>query len=65
MSNKEEELLLNKASKNKGKTPIFDAPEGKILAIGDMFRGPYTGITSDIDLENPGQKLVKQEEYSD
>ncbi|KAB2329037.1 hypothetical protein [Bacillus mesophilum] len=65
MSNKEEEYLLNKANKNQIKVPIFDAPDGKIMATGDMFRGPYTGVTSEIDLNNPGQKLVKKDEDMD
>lgn len=37
--------------------PLFEAPDGKILATGDMFRGPSTGFTSDLDLNNPGLKL--------
>lgn len=37
----------------KKRSPIFDAPDEKIF--GDMFRGPYTGITSEIDLNNPGK----------
>ncbi|MFE8698143.1 hypothetical protein ACFYKT_17620 [Cytobacillus sp. FJAT-53684] len=61
MSNKEEEYLLNEALKNETKTPLFEAPDGKILAVGDLFRGPSTGITSDIDLNNPGRKLVEEE----
>ncbi|WP_243385943.1 hypothetical protein [Bacillus kexueae] len=40
---------------NSEKVPYFDAPDDKILAF-DMFRGPSIGITSDIDLDNPGRK---------
>ncbi|MGD6944141.1 hypothetical protein ACQCT6_19270 [Cytobacillus gottheilii] len=65
MSNQEEEYLLNEANKSQTKIPIFDAPDGKIMATGDMFRGPYTGVTSEIDLNNPGQKLVRKEENMD
>lgn len=36
--------------------PYFDAPDNKILSF-DMFRGPSIGITSDVDLDNPGRKL--------
>ncbi|AND41899.1 MULTISPECIES: hypothetical protein [Cytobacillus] len=65
MSNKEEEFLLNEASKDEIRIPIFEAPDGKIMATGDMFRGPYTGISSEIDLNNPGNKLSKAEERFD
>ncbi|WP_026584935.1 hypothetical protein [Bacillus sp. J33] len=65
MGNKEEEFLLNEANKNQVKIPLFEAPEGKIMAIGDMFRGPYTGISSEIDLNNPGNKLNEREEKFD
>ncbi len=61
MSNKEEEYLINEATKDEIKTPLFEAPDGKILAVGDLFRGPSTGISSDIDLNNPGRKLEEQE----
>ncbi|MCM3707617.1 MULTISPECIES: hypothetical protein [Cytobacillus] len=61
MSNKEEEFLLNEASKKEIKIPLFEAPDGKIMATGDMFRGPSTGITSEIDLNNPGNKLSRDE----
>ncbi|MBM7704801.1 hypothetical protein [Metabacillus iocasae] len=40
--------------------PYFEAPDNKILAV-DMFRGPYTGIYSDFDLSNPGQKRFVDE----
>jgi len=40
------------------KKPYFDAPDGKILAF-DMFRGPSIGILSDVDLDNPGNKIQK------
>lgn len=59
MGNKEEEILLNEASKKEIRIPLFEAPDGKIMATGDMFRGPYTGISSDIDLNNPGNKLSR------
>ncbi|EWG10654.1 hypothetical protein [Cytobacillus firmus] len=65
MSNKEEEHLLNEASKEEIRIPLFEAPDGKIMATGDMFRGPYTGISSDIDLNNPGNKLSREEERYD
>ncbi len=65
MGKKEEEFLLNEANKNQVKIPLFEAPEGKIMAIGDMFRGPYTGISSEIDLNNPGNKLNEREEKFD
>ncbi|MEW8985804.1 MAG: hypothetical protein AB2401_02130 [Bacillus sp. (in: firmicutes)] len=42
---------------NEEKVPLFEAPDGKILATGDMFRGPSTGFISDLDLNNPGSKL--------
>lgn len=61
MSNKEEEYLINEATKNEIKTPLFEAPDGKILAVGDLFRGPSTGISLDIDLNNPGRKLEEKE----
>ncbi|MGN7401301.1 hypothetical protein ACTHO0_15750 [Cytobacillus praedii] len=61
MSNKEEESLINEATKDEIKTPLFEAPDGKILAVGDLFRGPSTGISSDIDLNNPGRKLEEKE----
>ncbi|WP_318507871.1 hypothetical protein [Bacillus sp. T3] len=32
-----------------GEVPLFEAPDEKILATGDMFRGPSTGFTSDLD----------------
>jgi hypothetical protein len=65
LSNKEEEFLLNEANKDQMKIPIFEAPDGKIMATGDMFRGPYTGISSEIDLNNPGNKLSEKEEKFD
>ncbi|MEK3857609.1 hypothetical protein [Cytobacillus sp. FSL H8-0458] len=65
MGNKEEEILLNEASKKEIRIPLFEAPDGKIMATGDMFRGPYTGISSDIDLNNPGNKLSRDEEKFD
>lgn len=43
------------------KVPLFDAPDGKILATGDMFRGPSTGFTSDLDLNNPGENLPPED----
>ncbi|MBY6053209.1 hypothetical protein [Cytobacillus firmus] len=65
MSNKEEEFLLNEASKKEIRIPLFEAPDGKIMATGDMFRGTYTGISSDIDLNNPGNRLSREEEKFD
>ncbi|GLB58629.1 hypothetical protein [Cytobacillus sp. NCCP-133] len=65
MSKKEEEFLLNEASKDQIKIPLFETPDGKIMATGDMFRGPYTGISSEIDLNNPGNKLSKKDEMFD
>ncbi|WP_264738859.1 hypothetical protein [Cytobacillus firmus] len=56
---------MNEASKNEIRIPLFEAPDGKIMATGDMFRGPYTGIFSEIDLNNPGNKLSKEEEKFD
>lgn len=47
------------------KAPLFDAADGKILAVGDMFRGPYTGITSDIALNNPGKRLPVEDDPID
>ncbi|WP_313799390.1 hypothetical protein [Cytobacillus sp.] len=61
MSNKEEEYLIHEAAKNEIKTPLFEAPDGKILAVGDLFRGPSTGITSNIDLNNPGKRLEERD----
>ncbi|MBU8879872.1 hypothetical protein BGM26_12815 [Bacillus sp. FJAT-29790] len=61
MSIEEDEYLLNEAAKNEVKIPLFEAPDGKILATGEMFRGPYTGINSEIDLNNPGRKLADHE----
>ena len=61
MDIKEEEYLLNEASKGEVKVPIFGPPDGKILAIGDMFNGPSPGIFSDIDLNNPGKKLEEKD----
>ncbi|WP_445489300.1 hypothetical protein [Niallia sp. 03133] len=60
MSKSEEEYLLEQ---NKEEiSPFFEAPDKKILATGDLFRGPDTGITSNIDLNNPGQKLMTAED---
>ncbi|MEH7387530.1 hypothetical protein V7147_19320 [Bacillus sp. JJ1521] len=39
-----------------GQAPLFDAPDDKILAF-DMFRGISPGIFSDVDLDNPAQKI--------
>jgi hypothetical protein len=64
MANKEEEFLLQQAGDDI-KTPLFEAPEGKIMATGDQFRGPYTGISSDLDLKNPGNKLTSKDEFFD
>lgn len=62
MSNQEEEKLIKEANAKLGRDPFFEAPDGKILATGDSFRGPYTGITSDLDLDNPGQSRLKKKE---
>ncbi|MFT8323589.1 MAG: hypothetical protein ABF649_22305 [Bacillus sp. (in: firmicutes)] len=60
MSKSEEEYLLEQ--KKEEINPFFEAPDKKILATGDLFRGPNTGITSDIDLNNPGKKLMTTED---
>lgn len=57
MSNREEEYLHEKGVREV--SPFFEAPDKKILAV-DMFRGPDTGIFSDMDLSNPGQKLTTE-----
>jgi len=44
-----------------GEVPLFEAPDEKILATGDMFRGPSTGFTSDLDLSNPGRNLPEED----
>ncbi len=49
----------------KDPVPLFDAADGKILATGDMFRGPSTGFTSDLDLNNPGRNLPKKDIIGD
>lgn len=49
----------------KDPVPLFDAADGKILATGDMFRGPSTGFTSDLDLNNPGRNLPEKEIIED
>ncbi|HLO12550.1 MAG TPA: hypothetical protein VK190_10070 [Pseudoneobacillus sp.] len=64
MANKEEEFLLKQAGVEP-RAPLFEAPDGKVLATGDMFRGPYTGISSEFDLNNPGNKLAPSEEKYD
>lgn len=65
MANQEEEFLLREKQGTGGKLPLFGPADGKILATGDMFRGPYTGITSDIDLNNPGNRLQNKENIPD
>ncbi|MEH7124208.1 hypothetical protein V7122_05985 [Bacillus sp. JJ1532] len=65
MSNKEEEFLIKEASKDEVKVPLFGPPDGKIIAVGEMFRGPSTGITSEFDLDNPGRKLREKDERFD
>ncbi|GKU84782.1 hypothetical protein [Niallia sp. NCCP-28] len=60
MSKSEEEYLLEQHPSDV--KPFFEAPDRKILATGDMFRGPYTGISSDMDLNNPGKKLMTSED---
>jgi hypothetical protein len=64
MANKEEEFLLEQAGGN-DKVPLFEAADGKILATGDLFRGPSTGFTSELDLNNPGNKLPEKREKYD
>ena len=59
MSKSEEEFLIEQAAK--GANPLFDAPDKKILAT-DFFRGPYTGLFSDFDINNPGNKLMTSED---
>ena len=61
MSKEEDEFLLREFEKKEEKVPIFGPPDGKILAVGELFRGPSTGITSEIDLNNPGRKLEERE----
>ncbi|MBY0122867.1 hypothetical protein [Bacillus sp. S/N-304-OC-R1] len=65
MSNKEEEFLLNEASRNEVPNPLFGPPDGKMIATGELFRGPSTGITSAFDLENPGRNLPEKDELFD
>ncbi|MCA1042613.1 hypothetical protein LCM00_24315 [Bacillus infantis] len=65
MANQEEEFLLREKQGTGGKLPLFGPADGKILATGDMFRGPYTGITSDIDLNNPGNRLQNKKNIPD
>lgn len=62
MSNKEEEYLINEASKNEESVPLFGPPDRKIIATGELFRGPSTGITSAFDLKNPGRNLPEKDE---
>jgi hypothetical protein len=47
--------MVEKNPEGEEKLPYFEAPDNKILAF-DMFRGPFTGISSAFDLENPGRK---------
>ncbi|EIJ79364.1 hypothetical protein PB1_17444 [Bacillus methanolicus PB1] len=42
--------------------PYFEAPNGKIFATGDQFRGLYTGIYSEFDLDNPGRPFRKKDD---
>jgi hypothetical protein len=65
MANQEEEFLLREKQDTGGKLPLFGPADGKILATGDMFRGPYTGVASDIDLNNPGNRLQNKEDLPD
>jgi hypothetical protein len=64
LAEKEEEFLLKQADDG-NRVPLFEARDGKILATGDMFRGPSTGFTSEFDLNNPGNKLTEKEEKYD
>lgn len=50
---------------DKGNIPLFEAPDRKILATADLFRGPYTGFTSDFDLNNPGRNLPPEDIMDD
>lgn len=59
MSKSEEEYLKEQVAKKIN--PFFEAPDQKMLAV-DMFRGPYTGFLSDFDLNNPGNKLLTNED---
>lgn len=61
MSKEEDEFIANEAAKKEVKIPIFGPPDGKIIAVGDLFRGPSTGVTSEFDLNNPGNKLHEKE----
>ncbi|MGD6840896.1 hypothetical protein ACQCVH_00120 [Bacillus infantis] len=65
MANQEEEFLLREKHDAGGKLPLFGPADGKILATGDMFRGPYTGVASDIDLNNPGNRLQNKVDIPD
>ncbi|QED49075.1 hypothetical protein [Cytobacillus dafuensis] len=65
MSNREEDFLIKEATKNEIKIPVFGPPDGKIMATGEIFRGPSTGITSEFDLENPGRKLLEKDQKFD
>ncbi|WP_174734902.1 hypothetical protein [Mesobacillus harenae] len=59
MGNQEERLNLGEDKK-----PLFEAPDGKILAF-DPARGAYPGISSDMDLDNPGRNLPKEQKLPD
>lgn len=61
MSKEEDDFLAHEAAKKEVKVPIFGPPDGKILAVGDLFRGPSTGISSELDLNNPGNKLAEED----
>ena len=65
LSNKEEEYLLKEAAKDEVPDPIFGPPDRKIMATGELFRGPSTGIISEFDIENPGRKFSVEEEKFD
>jgi hypothetical protein len=65
MANQEEQFLLRERQEAGERLPLFGPADGKVLATGDMFRGPYTGIASDIDLDNPGNRLQKKEDLPD
>ncbi|MDE3840015.1 hypothetical protein C0966_11650 [Bacillus methanolicus] len=60
MTNEEDKKLMQEHPEEI--KPYFEAPDRKILAIGDQFRGPYTGITSEFDLDNPNRSLPKKDD---
>ncbi|UQZ77701.1 hypothetical protein C2I17_18585 [Niallia circulans] len=59
MSKREEEYLKEQIGKEINL--FFEAPDKKNLAT-DLFRGPDTGVLSDFDLKNPGNRLFTSED---